>query len=134
MSDRCEFCNLEMRPKNFASDRACAWKPDGTWSDHNWNCGLMNRIREHLPGYGEGDYKGWAYRDDMGAGSFGVLHIGEGPEGPWGDDARPGYLILTYYKDRGATDTCAYVDGSDNITRDEAVKVLKYLDWLEEQE
>ena len=82
---KCKMCKA--RGKNWeGSDPKCAFE-SGVFSTENWNCATMNLLR---------DSTDWKRRDDMDAGSIGVIHT------VWG------YLVMLWYKDRGRT-TDAYI-------------------------
>lgn len=82
-------------------DPKCAFPDEGSFEARNWNCAALNIVRkishEDSPG------GTWAHRDDFGACSISVVSFGGS------DDAeKAGYLVLGYYKERGATG-CAVV-------------------------
>lgn len=66
----------------------CAFDDSGNFVSDNWNCGTMNELR-HLA------VTGW--RDDNSCGSISIVPIPDVLDDPHG------YIVLTYYKDRGRT-------------------------------
>lgn len=84
----CKLCQLRPVPENYGSPRRCAFGEFGEFIADNWNCETMNELR--------GAYI-WKHRDDQVKGSICVLPVGEI------SGTSMGYLVLTYYKDRGET-------------------------------
>lgn len=84
----CKRC--EQRGKTWnGSDPKCAF-PDGhRFNSENWNCATMNALRE----IGEEFFE---HRDDSQNGSICIVPVPE-------HDEHAGYLVLTYYKNRGCT-------------------------------
>ena len=70
----------------------CAFRT-GKFSPDNWNCRTMNVLRE----LAEPTVK----RDDLTTGSIGLVKIDE----VLGFEERRGYLVMTWYKNRGSTDS-----------------------------
>jgi len=71
-------------PENFASAPECAFNEDGSFNPDNWNCFLMNKLREAV-----GEKEVWSEDQYMT-----IL--------PFIDDLK--FAILTYYKHRGRTE------------------------------
>lgn len=80
----------------------CAF-PNGVFSWDNWNCETVNILRT-LAGEDDKDreYFHAYHRDDMRSASIGVLII-PGEDTEEDDGTQQGYLIMTWYKSRGAT-------------------------------
>jgi len=79
----CKLC--QERGKTWeGDDPKCAFE-SGVFDPHNWNCATMNALREKAEEYE------LMYRDDMGAGSIGVIPF------------KFGYIVVTWYKNRGRT-------------------------------
>jgi hypothetical protein len=95
-------------PHNFASEPLCAFDEKGKFLKNNWNCQLMNRLRD----YAEYDP---IWNDDN---NLGVLAIDNGD-----------YVILGWYKSRGRTDLFVIYNGSEfrEGTEDDAEKIFQYL-------
>jgi len=71
-------------PKEFGSKPECAFNKDGSFNPDNWNCNLMNELRDAAQ-----DVEVWAEDEHMAVLAFqGELKFG----------------ILGYYKHRGRTD------------------------------
>lgn len=84
----CPGCAADPRPKGFRSTRKCAF-PNGVFDPDNWNCAALEPLRS---------YRGGArLRDDMGNSGLQVIPI------PPEEDELAGYVVLTFYKDRGMT-------------------------------
>lgn len=78
----------------FIGKIKCAFdRKDGLFSTHNWNCETMNALRDLIQDCGYQD------RDDNRSASVGVLRIPESDR----VSIQQGYLILSWYKDRGRT-------------------------------
>jgi len=106
----CTRCKL---PKNFPGDeRRCAFE-SGTFSKDNWRCGTMDALRDLLPNDGECTWSDFATRCDTSAASIGVLHIPESAD--WDDAGKPedyslqGYVVMTWYKQRGSVGSATIV-------------------------
>jgi hypothetical protein len=71
--------------------RRCAFTPSGRFRKNNWNCETMIALREAAF---------FRHRDDFVNGSIGVVEMPDdtGPR----DDVK-GFLVLTWYKDRGGS-------------------------------
>ena len=72
-------------------DPRCAFDKYGNFTQDNWNCATINKLRELT----RLAYGGFDYRDDDSAGTVYVLQIPE-------IDEAQGYVIMTGYKNRGA--------------------------------
>ena len=84
-------------------DPRCAFDERGNFTQDNWNCATINKLRE-LTRLACG---GFDYRDDDSAGTVYVLQIPE-------IDEAQGYVIMTGYKNRGAIGNALIVfDGSE---------------------
>lgn len=77
----------------------CAFDENGDFKIENWNCRTMTFLRDYC-------LEQYTNRDDADGGSIGVFTIPE-------NDLVSGYLVLTYYKNRGRTEG-AYVMYSDD--------------------
>ena len=121
----CELCGELKQPPGFGEPRKCAFgdnSPTAPFREDNWACGLVDRLRrlcyrcddaDDATWQGELNEWGWRKRDDIGAESIGVLHI------PENDKVRSGYVVLTWYKDRGRTYTVRWADTAMTLTRGE---------------
>lgn len=90
----CKLCQLPL-PPNYISPRRCAFDESGNWTSENWMCGTACALRDRCL---------WSLREDSSAGSIGVVLIpewGGGCETP--DEFPRGYVVLNWYKERGAT-------------------------------
>src|SRR5277367_6706900 len=96
----CRLC--ERRIKDWVGDDArCAFNSDGTFAADNWNCEMMNRLRKSCEdSLFTGSSQATLYTDDQTLG----VHARDGK-----------FLILGWYKSRGAVESAFVVDGS--ITR-----------------
>ena len=82
----CPLCASDPHPPN-SEPRKCAFEYEGVFRISNWSCLTMLRLRELCA---------IRHRDDLSAGSIGVIPIPD-------TCSESGYLVLTWYKDRGAT-------------------------------
>lgn len=109
----CRMCRE--RGKTWAGDEPrCAFE-NGLFSRDNWNCATMNALRERA------EQLGSVFRDDLAAGSIGCVPF----EGP--DDS--GYVVMTWYKDRGATGNAVVLRGDGGprlLTEQDALAALEY--------
>lgn len=93
----------------------CGFDADGVFRSPNWNCQTLNELRALVNEWYEPDdeRRFWAvtFRDDMRCASLGVLPIPECDDvGAYGQDEGydpvtilQGYLVMSWYKDRGET-------------------------------
>ena len=108
----CTACLL--RGKTWkGSDPACAFDHAGLFQTDNWNCATMNNLRtlaETLQETDAGGYRRWGPTDA----SLCVIPIPDDtcyPEGvsypdpdwPEGRDFAAGFIVLSFYKNRGRT-------------------------------
>jgi len=111
---KCAMC--EKRGKTWEdSDPCCAFE-DGRFNRDNWNCATLNALRQISRDIGT--YR----RDDNADASIGVIPINEATE----DDM--GYIVLTWYKDRGKTGSAIVVDDGEvprELTLELAAAVVK---------
>lgn len=90
-------------------DPVCAFGDDGIFRTDNWNCATMNALRDLAE---RGD-SCWSRRDDMGAGSIGVVSVYDGSAE---EDWQGFYIVMTWYKGRGRTSR-AYAMEDDHEPR-----------------
>lgn len=111
--------------KNWdGSDATCA-VPDGVFNDINWNCGVVNRIRDlcdHADMHPLIDYQ---YCDDQ---KYATLNIGGVA---LGDDVWALALWVTWYKSRGATMGMWILDHHDLPRKPTAAELITIADWFE---
>jgi hypothetical protein len=138
---KCELCGKVWQPINYGNARRCAFETD-TFSEDNWNCGLVSVIREEMA-TADGQMSLKFRSDDIG--SYGVLVVAVPQTGPQPEDEPPrdhsvsGLLVGTWYKDRGATDELKWafsdrVRESSDLTRTEAVQIAGWIAGREERE
>jgi len=90
MAERaCPACEADPHPRGFAQPRKCAW-PGPDFDPANWNCATMNLVRQVAEDAGV-TFRG----DDQ---TLCVL------------DGEAGWLVLCWYKRRGRTSVCLWVD------------------------
>jgi hypothetical protein len=96
----CKMC--EERGKTWeGSNPKCAFK-NGIFTTDNWNCATMNelrRISRELDTY---------QRDDMSCGSIGYVRM-DNNHAPDDFDTYGGYIVMTWYKDRGRTGNAVFM-------------------------
>lgn len=86
----CKEC-VERGKTWSGNNPVCAFE-NKEFGQENWMCASMNFLRDLCREHG------YTRRDDMAAASIGVLHIPE-------NDIVNGYLVMTWYKERGRTGT-----------------------------
>lgn len=109
----CRMCGE--RGKTWAgSDPKCAFE-GSVFSGDNWNCATMNALR------GRAEQLGTVFRDDLAAGSIGYVPF----DGPGGS----GYVVMTWYKDRGTTGNAVVLWDDEKprpLTEEDALAALEY--------
>lgn len=89
----CKYC--EERGKTWeGEDPICAFNDDGLFNKENWNCALLNELRELVEFLEIETYN--KYSEDR---------IASIPN-------EDGFLILSWYKQRGKVDIIAYIDSN----------------------
>ncbi|WP_232696119.1 hypothetical protein [Brevibacillus daliensis] len=83
----CPLC-IERGKTWNGDDPRCAFET-AVFSPNNWNCATMNRLRQIARDINI------SYRDDQAASSLGAV--------PFEGDDYSGYVVMTWYKDRGNT-------------------------------
>ena len=91
----------------------CAFEK-GKFDHDNWNCETMNQLREHC------DFE---RRDDMSAACIGVIHI---PDVKVEDLPQQGYIVMTWYKQRGKTGQ-SYVMCDDDVPEPLTLETAEYV-------
>lgn len=115
----CRLCQVIPWPREWES-RRCAF-PDGVFQTENWNCATMNVLRDIAEALGT------TMRADDAEGSIGYV--------PLGDEDITGYLVMTWYKNRGRTHSALVLRLDDPplpVTEDialQAVRVFAENDW-----
>ena len=110
-------------------DPKCAFL-SGVFDTDNWNCATANCLRELADAFwtnGDGSDKVWTHRS-FSAGSMGVVQIPE--TGP----TAIGYVVMTWYKDRGRTGQMWVMYDDDPprpLTLSEAEEILEAYAELE---
>lgn len=91
----------------------CAFE-NNVFSGENWCCQTMLKLREICDAREQRD------RCDMAAGSFGWLRVPE-------CDYQNGYLVMAWYKDRGATGIAKVIqeESVETLTLDTAEQIIK---------
>ncbi|MBR8661188.1 hypothetical protein [Brevibacillus sp. NL20B1] len=97
----CKLC-IERGKTWNGDDPRCAFET-GVFSPDNWNCATMNALREISRQLRT------TYRDDMAAASIGYV--------PFEGDEYSGYIVMTWYKDRGRTGN-AFIAWDDEPIRE----------------
>lgn len=117
----CKMCR-ERGKTWYGDDPQCAFE-SGTFSGDNWNCATMNALRQRARDIGTD------MRDDNAAASIGYV--------PVETDDYSGYVVMTWYKDRGETGN-AIVVGDDEplqpLTEALALAALAYsAKWVQKE-
>ena len=96
---------------SYWSKVECAFDKRGNFTSKNWACETMGKLRELANKYG--------YVERYNDSSIGVL--------PLVDDVEYGFLVMTWYKDRGKTGSALIME-DDNVgylTKKIAEKIIK---------
>ena len=96
----CPGCSADPHPRD-SQPRRCAFGPDGDFIPSNWACVTMLALRS----YAEKRKTVHRSTDDQ---SIGVLPTGD--LDPEGDLAIQGWLVMCWYKHRGATGQACILD------------------------
>ncbi len=119
----CRLC--KERGKTWSgSDPVCAF-PDGTFSNDNWNCATMNRLRMIA------DDINRTMRDDNSCGSIGYVSM-DADYAPDDYDGYGGYIVMMWYKDRGRTGNAVFMtdDETKPLTIQHAeIAIETYEQW-----
>ena len=92
----CPRCEARGKPEYFGSDPKCAFAgSDRMFSGDNWQCATMNALRDQV----DRNEVGW--NDDERIGHIDVPRSVQGPR----------FLVLCWYKRRGATGRAVMIDG-----------------------
>ena len=113
------FENNKHKGTNLGSEINCGFE-NGEFVKDNWNCLTLSILR----GICDDDSCGYASRDDMWCESINLLklHRCEDNDGP------AGYLILTFYKNRGQTGNAIIVCGDckeEKLKEEDALKIIE---------
>ena len=106
---KCKHC-IE-KEKEWGKDNSeiqCAFE-SWTFSDHNWNCGTMDFLRDYV----ENDYM---RNNDQYAGVF-----------PYETDSEEWFLYLEWYKSRWETDKCYDMKRIEPLTLELAYNIIESL-------
>ena len=107
----------------LSSPIKCAFDKKGVFSHDNWNCRTLIALRLLAQECEDCYY----YRDDLATGTICVIPI------PYEiDPPQLGFIVLTYYKERGKTDVAIVIDdsGIEPLRLETAEAVL---DWYEKR-
>lgn len=104
------------------SPQECAFET-GTFSTENFQCGTMNDLRDLAEKLSEDKERlekgycrdGYHRREDMDSGSIGVVRIPESDMEFEDDEAVQGYIVMTWYKNRGRTGRAYIMDDDDEV-------------------
>lgn len=94
----------------------CAFS-SGEFSTDNWGCRTMSLLRDYSDDF-------FKYRDDFVNGSIGVLPVPEYKD-------LSGYVVMTWYKDRGRTGQAYIMDDDEEprrLTLKEAEDLIEYME------
>ena len=102
------------RGQTWSGDgEVCGFLSFGRFKENNWNCATLNKLR---------DMCDWGNRDDSSSACIGVIQISESEK----RGIQQGYVVLTWYKDRGATGQ-ARVVWDDNLTEKLTLKTAEFI-------
>ena len=107
----CELCDAAYkngRPSTYGSDPVCAFK-EGKFNLKNWSCRTLIELRRIA--YSFGDIH---ENNDMS-----LAHIA---------DRDGGWIVLSFYKDRGSVGTAVYITDTsvEVLTEEKAKEVLAF--------
>ncbi|MFZ4454254.1 hypothetical protein [Salibacterium aidingense] len=114
----CRMCWERGKTWN-GDDPRCAF-PGGVFTPNNWNCATMGRLRAMAEENGHCD------RDDNSCGSIGFVRMND-DYAPEDYDGLGGYVVMSWYKDRGKTGHAIVMDdhGTQELTLQHAEIALK---------
>ena len=96
------------------SNPKCAFG-EKVFTSNNWNCATMNLLRDKVEEF-------FTYRNDMRSASIGIINIPESEK----EDIQQGYLIMTWYKERGQTGQ-AYIMWDENEPQILTLKTAEFI-------
>lgn len=102
----CKLCETRGKQWN-GDDPKCAFEND-VFSSDNWNCATMNKLREIAD-----EYK-TVQRDDNSCGSIGYVPM-DNDYAPDDFDTYGGYIVVMWYKSRGATGNAVFMTDNNTI-------------------
>jgi len=112
----------KMKPTWKCGKPMCAF-PDGIFNRNNWNCATMNALRDIA------EKLGTCQRNDQNAGSIGYVPFVDAEyetvSGKWSGN---GYIVMTWYKNRGRTGNAIVMWDNEPIqelTLGLAIEVIK---------
>lgn len=83
---QCSTCAVRGKKSTRGTPPRCGFTSSGAFNKDNYMCGLLNKLRVNAD---------WTRRDDMSAGSIGILQL------PDASGIPRGYLVMNWYKERG---------------------------------
>lgn len=101
----CPRCVAAGHPDHYASPRTCGFSRDGKFRARNWSCATLDELRRIA--YESNHATRW---NDA---SVAVLPL------------EYGFVVLSYYKDRGCTDRAYRSDDCTPITLDDAEEAIR---------
>lgn len=99
-------------------DPRCAFENDGRFNRDNWSCETMFVLRRIA------DELGTVTRDDMECASIGYV-----PYVDTDGDEPNGYIVMTWYKDRGTTGNAIIMGDDEPIRELTEERALKAIEW-----
>ncbi len=111
----CKLCETTPVPDYYGSPRECAFDTEGKFTNNNWNCVTMSRLRALV----DDNWDKISSIDDEHAALF-----------PLDIDCHWSFLCLQWYKSRGKTSGAFVIDTSGNmesITLEIAEKIISKL-------
>jgi hypothetical protein len=102
----CRSCKERGKTWN-GDDPTCAFE-NGVFSVDNWNCATMNKLRQISR-----DINTYM-RDDMSCGSIGYVPMSNDYASD-DFDTLGGYIVMTWYKDRGRTGNAVFMTDDETI-------------------
>ena len=108
----CEMCDAAYkngRPRNYGSEPVCGFK-NGTFNPENWSCRTLAELRRIA----------CSFEDIHQNNDMSLAHIADRDDGGW--------IVLSFYKDRGRVGTASYVTDTSVtvLTEKKAKEVLAF--------
>jgi len=102
------------------SEPICAFR-SGIFNKNNWNCATMSLLRNIVENENHPLYVGYC-RDDGISDTIGIIRIPDPPD----ETCQTGYIVLTYYKERGTVGNAIVVRDD----KDPEPLRLKTAEWV----
>jgi hypothetical protein len=119
----CKLCNERGKTWN-GDDPVCAFE-NGVFSNDNWNCATMNKLRNISEELDK------SMRHDMSCGSIGYVPM-DNDYTTDDFDTFGGYIVMTWYKERGRTGNAVFMTDSETsplTIKHAELAITTYEEW-----